>query len=97
MMGTESLCVFFMQVVGVLSQSRFHSVRRRFFDEIRDSQNNSATVVSIIEGMTFIRVKMFPVEDLEVWFAFLQECATFLMECSREKIKQAMAALLVGT
>ena len=37
------------------------------------------------------------VEDLEVWFAFLQECATFLMECSREKIKQAMAALLVGT
>ena len=78
----------------MLSQSRFHSVRRRFFDEMRDSQNNSATVVSIIEGMTFIRVKMFPVEDLEVWFAFLQECASFLMECSRE---QAMAALLVGT
>ena len=56
----------------MLSQSRFHSVRRRFFHEIRDPQNNSSTIISIIEGMSFIRVKMFPVEELEQWFAFLQ-------------------------
>lgn len=80
----------------MLSQARFHSVRRRFFQEIRNPQHNSATIISIIEGMTFVRVKMFPVEELEQWFAFLQECANYFLDCSREKIKQAMAALLVG-
>jgi len=85
----------YAEVIGVLSQARFHSVRRRFFQEIRNPQHNSATIISIIEGMTFVRVKMFPVEELEQWFAFLQECANYFLDCSREKIKQAMAALLV--
>lgn len=62
----------YAEVIGVLSQSRFHSVRRRFFLEIRNVDHSSATVISIIEGMSFIRVKMFPVEELEQWFAFLQ-------------------------
>ncbi len=56
----------------MLSQSRFHSVRRRFFHEMKDPQNNSSTIISIIEGMSFIRVKMFPVDELEQWFGFLQ-------------------------
>ncbi len=68
----KKIADLYAEVIGVLSQSRFHSVRRRFFHEIRDPQNNSATIISIIEGMSFIRVKMFPVEELEQWFAFLQ-------------------------
>lgn len=62
----------YAEVIGVLSQARFHSVRRRFFLEIRNPTHGSATIISIIEGMSFIRVKMFPVEELEQWFAFLQ-------------------------
>lgn len=62
----------YAEVIGVLSQARFHSVRRRFFLEIRNPAHGSATIISIIEGMSFIRVKMFPVEELEQWFAFLQ-------------------------
>jgi hypothetical protein len=85
----------YAEVIGVLSQSRFHSVRRRFFLEIRNSDHGSSTIISIIEGMSFIRVKMFPVEELEQWFAFLQECGQFFLECPREKIKAAMSALLV--
>ena len=68
----KKIADLYAEVIGVLSQSRFHSVKRRFFLEIRDTQNNSSTVISIIEGMSFIRVKMFPVEELEQWFLFLQ-------------------------
>ena len=68
----KKIADLYAEVIGILSQSRFHSVKRRFFLEIRDSQNNSSTVISIIEGMSFIRVKMFPVEELEQWFLFLQ-------------------------
>lgn len=70
----KKIADLYAEVIGVLSQSKFHSVKRRFFLEIRDSQNNSSTVISIIEGMSFIRVKMFPVEELEQWFQFLQVC-----------------------
>jgi hypothetical protein len=70
----KKIADLYAEVIGVLSQSRFHSVRRRFFHDLRDPQNNSSTIISIIEGMSFIRVKMFPVEELEQWFAFLQVC-----------------------
>ena len=70
----KKIADLYAEVIGVLSQSRFHSVRRKFFVEIRNPQNSSNTIISIIEGMSFIRVKMFPVDDLEQWFAFLQVC-----------------------
>lgn len=70
----KKIADLYAEVIGVLSQSRFHSVRKKFFSEIRDPQNNSTTIISIIEGMSFIRVKMFPVDDLEQWFSFLQVC-----------------------
>ena len=70
----KKIADLYAEVIGILSQSRFHSVKRRFFLEVRDTHNNSSTVISIIEGMSFIRVKMFPVEELEQWFLFLQVC-----------------------
>ena len=79
----KKLADLYAEVIGILSQSRFHSVKRRFFLEVRDTQNHSSTVISIIEGMSFIRVKMFPVEELEQWFLFLQVrgCASTLYKC----------------
>ena len=68
----KKIADLYAEVIGVLSQARFHSVRRRFFHEIRDPHHNSATLISIIEGLSFVRVKMFPVEETEQWFAFLQ-------------------------
>ena len=65
----------YAEAIGVLSQARFSAVRRRFMAELRNPQNTVHTTVSIIEGMKFLRVKMFPVEELEAWFAFLQELA----------------------
>jgi hypothetical protein len=76
----KKIADLYAEVIGILSQSRFHSVKRRFFLEIRDTQNNSSTVISIIEGMSFIRVKMFPVEELEQWFLFLQVCVLYRIQ-----------------
>ena len=62
----------YAEVIGVLSQARFSSVKNKYFDELKDTQNSVSTMVSITEGMKFLRVKMFPVEELEGWFKFLQ-------------------------
>ena len=67
----KKIADLYAEVIGVLSQSSLHSVKQRLLREIRDPQNTSSTVISIIEGMSFIRVKMFPVEELEQWFLFL--------------------------
>ncbi|XP_065885600.1 protein furry homolog isoform X2 [Dysidea avara] len=93
-MNMKKVADLFGEVIGVLSLARFSSVRRRFLSELRDSQNNQATLVSIIDGMKFVRVKMFPVEEIEDRFAFLQECAKWFID-SRDRAKQAMSALLV--
>ena len=62
----------YAEVIGVLSQVRFLSVRMRFFAELRNPQNSLSVIISVIEGLSFVRVKMYPVEELEEWFKFLQ-------------------------
>ena len=56
----------------MLSQVRFLSVRMRFFAELRNPQNSLSVIISVIEGLSFVQVKMYPVEELEEWFKFLQ-------------------------
>ena len=44
----------------------------RFFAELRNPQNTLSVIISVIEGLSFVRVKMYPVEELEGWLVFLQ-------------------------
>lgn len=69
----------YAEVIGVLSQVRFLSVRMRFFAELRNPQNSVSVIISVIEGLSFVRVKMYPVEELEGWFAFLQVMYPFIL------------------
>ena len=62
----------YAEVIGVVSQVRFLSVRMRFFGELKNPQNSSSVIISVIEGLSFVRIKMYPVEELEEWFSFLQ-------------------------
>ena len=62
----------YAEVIGVVSQVRFLSVRMRFFTELKNPQNSTSVIISVIEGLSFVRVKMYPVEELEEWFNFLQ-------------------------
>ena len=68
----------YAEVIGVLSQVRFLSVRMRFFAELRNPQNTLSVIISVIEGLSFVRVKMYPVEELEGWLVFLQVMITFI-------------------
>eukprot|EP00058_Branchiostoma_floridae_P025945 XP_002611435.1 hypothetical protein BRAFLDRAFT_63933 [Branchiostoma floridae] len=91
----------YAEVIGVLTQSEFHSVRRRFMSELKElrskEQNMHTTqgVIALIMGMKFFRVKLFPVEDLEASFQFMQECGKYFLEVKDKDIKHALAGLFV--
>jgi len=91
----------YAEVLGVLAQSRFLSIKRKFFAELRDlrsrepSTQTTQAIVSLIMGMKFIRVKMVPFEDFEQSFQFMQDCAQYFLEVKDKDVKHAMAGLFV--
>ncbi len=91
----------YAEVLGVLAKTRFMSVRKRFLIELKElrsePQNVQTTqaIISLIMGMKFYRVKMFPVEDFEASFQLLHECANYYLEVKDKDIKHALAGLLV--
>jgi hypothetical protein len=91
----------YAEVLGVLAQARFGSVRVRFLSELaelRAKEPTSATtqsIVSLLMGMKFFRIKMAPIEDFEASFQFLTECAKYFLEVKQRDIKHALAGLFV--
>ncbi|XP_054710198.1 protein furry-like [Uloborus diversus] len=91
----------YAEVIGVLAQSRFQSVRKRFVAELKElrcKEPNPITtqsIISLLMGMKFFRVKMVPIEEFEASFQFMQECATYFLEVKDKDIKHALAGLFV--
>ncbi|CAH1110307.1 unnamed protein product [Psylliodes chrysocephalus] len=91
----------YAEVIGVLAQSRFMSVRTRFMAELKDlrsresSPNTTQSIISLLMGMKFFRVKMVPIEEFEASFQFMQECAQYFLEVKDKDIKHALAGLFV--
>ncbi|TRY66006.1 hypothetical protein DNTS_003783 [Danionella cerebrum] len=54
-----------------------------------------ANTISLIMGVKFFRVKMYPVEEFEASFLFMQECAQYFLEVKDKDIKHALAGLFV--
>lgn len=48
------------------------------------------SIISLIMGMKFFRVKMYPVEDFEASFQFMQ--VIYLLSCSRFSLTMAFLA-----
>ncbi len=54
----------YAEVIGVLAQSRFHSVRKRFVSELKElksrepSPATTQAIISLLMGMKFFRVKV---------------------------------------
>lgn len=73
----------YAEVIGALAQSRFMSVRTRFMSELKElrqrepSTSTSQSIISLLMGMKFFRVKMVPIEEFEASFQFMQECAQY--------------------
>lgn len=91
----------YAEVLGVLAQSRFLSIKRKFFSELRELRNRepstytTQSIISLLMGMKFFRVKMVPFEDFEHSFQFMQECAQYFLEVKDKDIKHAVAGLFV--
>lgn len=84
-----------------MAQSRFMSVRTRFMSELKELRSKEAgphvtqSIISLLMGMKFFRVKMVPIEEFEASFQFMQECAQYFLEVKDKDIKHALAGLFV--
>ncbi|XP_058494986.1 protein furry homolog-like isoform X4 [Solea solea] len=91
----------YAEVIGVLTQSKFQAVRKKFITELKELRQKEQSpfvvqsVITLIMGMKFFRVKMYPVEDFEASFQFMQECAQYFLEVKDKDIKHALAGLFV--
>ncbi|XP_075892588.1 protein furry homolog isoform X2 [Nelusetta ayraudi] len=91
----------YAEIIGVLAQSKFPAVKKKFMNELkelRQKEQSPAVVqstISLIMGVKFFRIKMYPVEDFEASFQFMQECAQYFLEVKDKDIKHALAGLFV--
>ena len=91
----------YAEVMGVLAQTRFQSVRKRFMQELKEWRSKEPSpfvthsIISLLMGMKFFRIKMAPIEEFEASFQFMQECATYFLEAKDKDIKHALAGLFV--
>ncbi|KAK1786451.1 hypothetical protein P4O66_018141 [Electrophorus voltai] len=80
---------------------KFPAVKKKFLGELkelRQKEQNPYVVqstISLIMGLKFFRVKMYPVEEFEASFLFMQECAQFFLDVKDKDIKHALAGLFV--
>ncbi|XP_030648105.1 protein furry homolog [Chanos chanos] len=91
----------YAEVVGVVAQSRFPAVRKKFLAELKELRQKEQSpyvvrsTISLIMGVKFFRIKMYPVEDFEASFQFMQECAQYFLEVKDKDIKHSLAGLFV--
>ncbi|XP_062241737.1 protein furry homolog isoform X4 [Platichthys flesus] len=91
----------YAEVIGVLAQSKFPAVKKKFLAELKEQRQKEQSpyvvqsTISLIMGVKFFRIKMYPVEDFEASFLFMQECAQYFLDVKDKDIKHALAGLFV--
>uniref|UniRef100_A0A3Q3E5T6 Furry homolog a (Drosophila) n=1 Tax=Labrus bergylta TaxID=56723 RepID=A0A3Q3E5T6_9LABR len=91
----------YAEIIGVLAQSKFPAVKKKFLTELKELRQKEQSpyvvqsTISLIMGVKFFRIKMYPVEDFEASFQFMQECAQYFLEVKDKDIKHALAGLFV--
>ncbi|XP_076590636.1 protein furry homolog isoform X6 [Chaetodon auriga] len=91
----------YAEIIGVLAQSKFPAVKKKFMTELKELRQKEQSpyvvqsTISLIMGVKFFRIKMYPVEDFEASFQFMQECAHYFLEVKDKDIKHALAGLFV--
>uniref|UniRef100_A0A3P8WVZ6 Furry homolog, like n=1 Tax=Cynoglossus semilaevis TaxID=244447 RepID=A0A3P8WVZ6_CYNSE len=100
--GNEHIIAdLYAEVIGILTQSKFQAVRKKFNTELKELKQKEQSpfvvqsIISLIMGMKFFRVKMYPVEDFEASFQFMQECAQYFLDVKDKDVKHALAGLFV--
>lgn len=91
----------YAEVIGVLAQAKFPAVKKKFMAELKELRQKEQSpyvvqsIISLIMGVKFFRIKMYPVEDFEASLQFMQECAHYFLEVKDKDIKHALAGLFV--
>uniref|UniRef100_A0A8C7DL92 FRY microtubule binding protein n=1 Tax=Oncorhynchus kisutch TaxID=8019 RepID=A0A8C7DL92_ONCKI len=91
----------YAEVIGVLAQAKFPAVKKKFLFELKELRQKEQSpyvvqsTISLIMGVKFFRIKMYPVEDFEASFHFMQDCAQYFLEVKDKDIKHALAGLFV--
>lgn len=86
------------EMIGVLAQSKFVAVQNKFMHELlknKEPTGTANTLIALIKGMKYFRVKMYPVEDFETSFRFMQELATYNLDLKNREVKNALAGFFV--
>lgn len=97
----NQLADMYAEVIGVLAQTRFKTVKKRFMIELsklrarEQTQQNIQCIVTLMSGIKYFRVKMAPIEDFEASLQFLQELAEYFLEVRHKSIKHSLADLFV--
>ncbi|BFZ15206.1 hypothetical protein BsWGS_18245 [Bradybaena similaris] len=91
----------YAEVLGVLAMSRFLAVRKKFMSELKELKLRDQTpytaqsIISLLMGLKFFRVKMHPIEEFELCVQLLLELGHYFLEVKDRDIKHALAGLLV--
>ncbi|XP_012945432.1 protein furry homolog isoform X2 [Aplysia californica] len=91
----------YAEVIGVLASSRFLAVRKKFMNELKELKLRDQTpytaqsIISLLMGLKFFRVKMHPIEEFELCVQLLLELGHYFLEVKDRDIKHALAGLFV--
>ncbi|XP_023930548.1 protein furry homolog-like, partial [Lingula anatina] len=100
--NVSTISDLYAEVIGVLAQSRFQAVRKKFMLELKELRSKDqslavtqSAIISLLMGLKFFRVKMHPIEEFEACVHFLQELGNYFLEVREKDIKHALAGLFV--
>ena len=71
------------------------------FTELRElrsresSTHTTQSIVALLMGLKFWKIKMAPIEDFQLSFQFMQELAQYFIEAKEKEIKHGLAGLFV--
>eukprot|EP00116_Pleurobrachia_bachei_P004276 sb/3464538/ len=72
---------------------KFQTVVRRFKKEL---QYSPATIINVINGMRFIKLKIFPIEALQASFEFMQELGDYFLDAKDKETRHSYAGLITA-
>lgn len=91
----------YAEVIGVLAGTRFKKVKKRFTFELNSlktkepTPHNVQSIVTLLSGIKYFRVKMAPIEEFEASLQFLQGLAEYFLEVRHKSVRHALANLFV--
>ncbi|CAG5096928.1 Oidioi.mRNA.OKI2018_I69.XSR.g14850.t1.cds [Oikopleura dioica] len=82
------ICELYAEALGVVSEHRHPQVRQRFLAELRNLRHKAVNLSkseSILNGMKYFKVKMYPIEDFTESINFLKELGDYFHDAIDNK------------